>query len=95
MLPFLPLPTLLALLLASLLIGAANAADDDNRMSNQQVDYEWWRTQAPIQFSQGYQDNMVLQQAPASASVTGYLGHVDCPENPADRPMVVVSIHVD
>ena len=95
MLSFLPFLTLFALLLASLLIGAANAADDDNKMSNQQIDYEWWRTQAPIQFSQGYQDNMVLQQAPASASVTGHLGHVDCPENPADRPMVVVSIHVD
>jgi len=93
MLPLLPLPTLFVLLLASLLIGAANAADDDNE--DQQIDYEWWRTQAPIQFSQGYQDNMVLQQAPASASVTGHLGHVDCPENAADRPMVVVSIHVD
>ena len=89
-----------ALLTFLVLFGSTNAAaDNDNdetkMMMSNQIDYEWWRTRAPIQFSHAYQDNMVLQQAPASASVTGHLGHVDCPKNPADRPMVVVSIHID
>ena len=42
-----------------------------------------------------YSDNMVLQRAPASASITGFLGDSDCPEDPALRPMVIVSIHQD